>query len=59
MGKQINPYPLRVSEPTFSKIRIIAKENNRSVNGQIENILKKFVGEYEKEFGEIVLESES
>lgn len=59
MGKQINPYPLRVSEPTFSKIRIIAKENNRSVNGQIENILKKFVGEYEKEFGEIVLEPES
>lgn len=53
MGKQMNPYPLRVSEPTFSKLKIVAKENDRSLNGQIENILKAFIANYEKENGTI------
>lgn len=53
MGKQMNPYPLRVSEPTFSKLKIVAKENDRSLNGQIENILKAFIANYEKENGSI------
>lgn len=55
MGKQANPYPLRVSEPTLSKIKALAKDNNRSLNGQIENILKNFVADYEKSYGEIVI----
>lgn len=55
MKKQANPYPLRVSEPTFSKLKIIAKLNDRSLNGQIENILKTFVVNYEKENGAIEL----
>ena len=59
MGKQANPYPLRLSEPTLSKVKTLAKLNDRSLNGQIENILKKYVAEYEKENGEIKTDSES
>ncbi len=59
MGKQANPYSLRVSEPTFSKIKMLAKLNDRSVNGQIENILKKYVAEYERENGEIEINLDS
>lgn len=58
MGKQANPYPLRVSEPTFSKLKIVAKRNDRSLNGQIENVLKNFIAEYEKQFGEILLQDQ-
>lgn len=56
MGKQANPYPLRVNETTMSKIKTLAKLNDRSVNGQIENILKKYVAEYERDNGEITID---
>lgn len=59
MGKQANPYPLRVSEPIFSKVKVLAKLNDRSLNGQIENILKKYVADYEKENGTIDVSSQS
>lgn len=59
MGKQANPYPLRVSEPTMSKIKTLAKLNDRSVNGQIENILKKYIAEYERENGEIIIDPDA
>lgn len=58
MKKQANPYPLRVSEPTFSKLKVIAKLNDRSLNGQIENILKMFVANYEKENGSVEVPSQ-
>ena len=53
MGKQANPYSLRVNPVTMEKIKIIAALNDRSLNGQIENILKKYVAEYERENGVI------
>lgn len=59
MGKQANPYPLRLSEPTLSKVKMLAKINDRSLNGQIENILKKYVAEYELENGEIKVDLEA
>lgn len=55
MGKQSAPYSLRLSEPTFSKLKALAKQEDRSINGQIENILKKFFAAYEKENGPIDL----
>lgn len=56
MGKQANPYSLRINPILMAKIKILAEANDRSLNGQIENILKNFVAEYEKENGQIIVD---
>ena len=38
------------------KIKKLAKDNDRSYRAQIENILKKYVAEYERKNGEISIE---
>lgn len=53
MAKQQNPYPLRIDETLSNKIKTLAKLNDRSYKGQIENILKNYVAEYERDNGEI------
>ena len=53
MSKQPNAYPLRLDPTLSAKIKWLAKENDRSFKGQIENILKQFVNSYEAEHGEI------
>ena len=55
MSKQPNAYPLRLDPVLSAKVRWLAKENDRSFKGQIENILKQFVSSYEKEHGEIII----
>ena len=57
MKKQPNAYPLRIDETLSAKIKVLAKETDRSYKGQIENILKKYVAEYEKANGEIIVSS--
>ena len=46
--KPINPYPLRIDEDLMSEIRKIAELNSRSVNKEIEYIIKKRIEEYKK-----------
>ena len=41
--KQANPYPLRVEAETLNKIKDIAKQEGRSLNKQIEYILKQYL----------------
>lgn len=53
MGIQINPYPLRIDKNIMDKTKYIAKENGRSVNKEIEILLKKNISSYETEFGAI------
>lgn len=53
MAVQQNAYPLRLDETLAKKIKTLAKLNDRSYKGQIENILKKYVAEYEQKNGEI------
>ena len=53
MASQPNAYPLRLDETLAKKIKALAKLNDRSYKGQIENILKKYVAEYEQENGKI------
>ena len=53
MATQPNAYPLRIDETLAKKIKTLAKLNDRSYKGQIENILKGFISQYEKEHGEI------
>ena len=57
MTKQPNAYPLRIDETLSKKIKVLAKLNDRSYKGQIENILKNYVAQYESENGEIKVDS--
>jgi len=50
------PYSLRVDEVAYEKLRIIAKENNRSINAQIEYLIKQCINQYERQHGEIKVE---
>lgn len=44
---------LRLKDATYDKISFIAKEKERSINQQIEYILKEYIKDYEKINGEI------
>ena len=52
---QANPYPLRVDRTLMEKFKILAAENGRSVNKEIETLMKRAVQQYEKENGEIAI----
>ena len=56
MTKQPNAYPLRIDEILSKKIKKLAKLDDRSYKGQIENILKNYVAQYERENGKIELD---
>ena len=40
---QANPYPLRIAEDVMHAVRKSAEENGRSVNKEIEFILKQYL----------------
>lgn len=52
-GNYYTPFSLRVSEEIIEKMKIIAKENRRSANKEMEFALSKYIERYEKENGEI------
>ena len=56
MKKQSNAYPLRLDETLKKKITVLAHENDRSFRGQVENILKNYVADYERQHGEIKID---
>lgn len=43
MSKQANPYPLRIDQAVMESIKAIAEREGRSVNKQIEFVLRQFV----------------
>ena len=51
MANNQKPYSLRVDEQAFEKLRIVAKENNRSINAKIEYLIKQCVNAHEKQYG--------
>ena len=53
---QANPYPLRVDKVLMEKLRVIAAENGRSVNKEIEMLIKQAVQAFEKENGPIEIQ---
>ena len=55
MSIQANPYPLRIDKTVMEKFKIIAKENGRSINKEIEMLLKEVITEYENKKGIISL----
>ncbi len=55
---QKNVYPLRLDDTLKKKLQKLAKENDRSFRGQVENILKHYVADYEDKNGEIKVNSD-
>ena len=55
MAYKPNPYPLRVDERIMAKFKVIAKENGRSVNKELEMAMKSLIRSYERENGPIVI----
>ena len=51
-------FTLRTSEKTIDKLTMIAGENKRSANAQLELILEQYISNYEKEKGKIEIKSE-
>ena len=51
-------FSIRIEKEIKDKINEIASRNRRSMNGQIEFILKNAVDDYEKVNGRVVLEEE-
>ena len=41
--KTINPYPLRIDEELMEELRCLADEHSRSVNKEIEHLIKEAV----------------
>lgn len=48
---QANPYPLRVDKLIMEKFKIIASNNGRSVNKEIEMLMKQVITDYERNNG--------
>lgn len=48
-------FTLRVNLRLFYKLKYIAEAEGRSANKEIEQLIKKYIAEFEKENGEIVL----
>ena len=53
MGNYYAPFSLRISETLITKLKIIAIENKRSTNKEMEYALEKYVNEYEKAHWEV------
>lgn len=58
MSVQPNIYPLRIDKSIMNKAKFVAKENGRSLNKEIEILLKQHISDYEKANGTISLEEE-
>lgn len=51
-------FNLRIDDTLDKKLKIIAKQKQRSKNKQIEYILQKYVKEYEERNGKIIIEED-
>ncbi len=47
--KPINPYPLRIDEDLMEELKLLAKEESRSVNKEIEYLIKEAIKKNKKE----------
>lgn len=49
---------IRIDDKLLYKLRYIAKYNIRSINGQIVVLIRKCIEDFEKQYGEILINSE-
>ena len=55
---QANPYPLRAEKSIMDKFKIISTENGRSVNKEIEMLMKSAIADLEAKNGEIHIQDQ-
>lgn len=55
MDENLFRYTMRIDKTLYMKFRYIADYSGRSVNREIEQMLKRRVEKFEKENGEIIL----
>lgn len=58
MSKSKSTTSIRIDETLFSKLKIIATKEKRSINSQMEHAIEKCVENFEKEYGTISVDSE-
>lgn len=46
---------LRINETTYAKLKTLSAEENRSINNLVEYIIQKYLTDYEKNNGAILL----
>lgn len=56
--KQSSSYPLRIDNNLKEKMKYIADYNGRSLNKEIEQLMKKAVSQFENTYGEINVNEE-
>ena len=49
-------YIMRIDSEYFSKLKQLSKNESRSINKQLEFIIKEYITKYEKENGTILVE---
>lgn len=57
-GRIMANFGIRISDKTHQKIKFIAKQQDRSLNKQIEYVLKQFINNYEQVNGKIETKEE-
>lgn len=55
MASNLPHFGLRIPEELMEKLKVIADENGRSANKEIEQLIIKHIKEYETDFGEIII----
>lgn len=55
MDDNLFRYTMRIDKKLYLKFRYIAEYSGRSVNKEIEQMIKRRVEKFEKEHGEIIL----
>ncbi|MGD0621075.1 MAG: Arc family DNA-binding protein [Thermacetogeniaceae bacterium] len=56
MPSNLPRFTIRISRMLLKKISYIAEENGRSANKEVEQLIKKYVSDYEKENGVLKVE---
>ena len=58
LGTQLNNFlkvNFRIDSDLYRKLLVISKNEYRSVNGQIFYLIKQYIDDYEREYGELML----
>lgn len=56
MGKNlVKAYPLRLDEELMEKLKVVAKQEDRTVREQITKIVREYLNNYESNHGNIII----
>ena len=53
MKQKQSKFTLRIGSKTLHKFDYMAKRNLRSINKELERVIKKYIEEYEKRYGKV------